>query len=153
MKPSPIWDATLSNTKTIYDPTQTLRTQLESEDPSPEKSNHAVKDDFSLQKVLGQGGMGTVYRARQHSLERTVALKINKSTGSNEQQFIAEASLNGELDHPHIIPVYQIGRTGEIITEHSQKDALFYSMPEIEGKPGRTYLPTNSSQLSNIKDS
>ena len=60
-------------------------------------------------KEIGRGGMGVVFRAHQTSLGRSVALKMsleNKSTSRGD--FIAEARVTGALDHPNIIPVYDL---------------------------------------------
>jgi WD40 repeat protein/tRNA A-37 threonylcarbamoyl transferase component Bud32 len=65
---------------------------------------------------LGRGGMGIVYRARQRSLEREVALKrlIPGKAGRGEQrQFLAEALVTGVLDHPNIVSVHDLGRTAD----------------------------------------
>lgn len=95
--------------------------------------------DYSLVKLLGEGGMGVVYDARQSSIDRSVAVKMLKADSVDEvqqQKFLAEAVVTGELDHPNIVPIYDLGRNSD--------GALFYSMKKVEGRPWMDSLPTNS---------
>jgi hypothetical protein len=96
--------------------------------------------DYELLELLGQGGMGVVYAAKQSSIARTVAVKMLKtktkpgtiagsSVGDADQRdkFIAEAVITGELEHPNIVPIYDLGANDE--------GALFYSMKRVKGTP------------------
>jgi WD40 repeat protein/serine/threonine protein kinase len=83
---------------------------------------------FELLELLGRGGMGVVYKARQRSPHRLVAIKITSAgsltQNSDAQRFRNETELVARLDHPHIVPIYEVGKCG---------DSLYFSMKLIDG--------------------
>jgi serine/threonine-protein kinase len=84
---------------------------------------------YSIESVLGRGGMGVVYLARQHAPSRRVALKlINAGFGTDEKfrgRFLRESAAAAAIDHPHICPVYDAGESDGL---------LFISMRLVEGQ-------------------
>src|SRR5688572_9067310 len=84
--------------------------------PSPEELA-ASFPQLEIRSLLGEGGMGAVYRARHKELDRDVALKILACHASDEprfaERFLREARALAKLDHPGIVRVYDFGRSGE----------------------------------------
>lgn len=82
--------------------------------------------DYELLEEIGRGGMGVIYRARQHRLNRTVALKMVDQRGlrspSARMRFEVEASAIASLNHPHIVSLYETGECN---------GQLFYSMQYV----------------------
>jgi serine/threonine protein kinase len=68
--------------------------------------------DFAIVEVAGAGGMGVVYKARQQSLERDVALKVIRDEIASEpeyrERFLREARLAASVDHPNVVTVYDV---------------------------------------------
>lgn len=74
---------------------------------------------YQLETILGQGGMATVYKARQPALERYVAIKVISPALSNEPTFVErfrrEAQIVARLQHPHILTIHDFGEDAEVL--------------------------------------
>src|SRR6266576_5439657 len=84
--------------------------------------------DYELLQEIGRGGQGVVYRARQKSLNRTVALKViglgQWATEVHLKRFRREAESVANLDHPCIVPIYDVGE---------REGSCYFSMKFIDG--------------------
>jgi serine/threonine protein kinase len=84
--------------------------------------------DFEILEIAGAGGMGVVYKARQQSLDRDVALKVIRDEIASEpeyrERFLREAKLAASVDHPNVVTVYDVG---------DDEGRLYLVMQWIEG--------------------
>ncbi len=94
----------------------------------PESARPLVVGEYELIEELARGGMGVVHRARHRGLKRMVALKMILSgamaTYEERQRFLREAELAANLDHPSIVPIYEVGE---------YQDRPYFSMKLVDG--------------------
>ncbi|HEV8660408.1 MAG TPA: protein kinase [Thermoanaerobaculia bacterium] len=95
---------------------------------------------YRVESLLGSGGMGEVYKARDESLERPVAIKILRSDVTRDEnrvrRFVQEAKTASSLNHPHIVHVYEIG-----VSDSTH----FIAMEYVEGSTLRDHLRTDGT--------
>ena len=82
---------------------------------------------YDIGGIIARGGMGAIVDAQEKLLRRKVAMKMMLNTGSQEElvRFIEEAQITGQLEHPNIVPVYELG-----VDEQEQ---VFYTMKFVRG--------------------
>jgi tetratricopeptide (TPR) repeat protein len=102
--------------------------------------------DYELMGKLGEGGMGTVYAARQAAIGRLIALKMIKpehaADGHARSKFLAEAVVTGDLDHPNVVPIYDLGMGAD--------GQLFYAMKQVQGEAWSEVM-AGKSQAENLE--
>jgi serine/threonine-protein kinase len=96
--------------------------------------NVALADRYLIERELGQGGMATVYLANDLKHDRKVALKVLRPELAaivGADRFLQEIKTTANLQHPHILPLYDSGRAGDVV---------YYAMPFVDGESLRDRL-------------
>ena len=79
----------------------------------------ALHDIYDVREIIGRGGMATVFRAQEKDLGRDVALKVLPFSHTHDTSFVErfanEARMSARLEHTNIIPIYRVGRSGNVI--------------------------------------
>ncbi|MDH4132066.1 MAG: serine/threonine-protein kinase, partial [Gemmatimonadota bacterium] len=108
--------------------------------PTPlEQLSTALADRYRIERELGQGGMATVYLAQDLRHDRKVALKVLRpelAAVIGAERFLAEIKTTANLQHPHILALFDSGTAGD----HESRPFVFYVMPYVEGESLRDRL-------------
>ena len=101
---------------------------------------------YEITQRLGRGGMADVYLGTQLSLSRPVAIKVlsgERTRGETVTRFEHEARTIARLDHPYIVSIFDVGRTGD--------GRLYYTMPYLpRGDLARRDLQGNEAEIATI---
>ena len=102
----------------------------------------ALSDRYRIEREIGAGGMATVFLAQDLRHDRRVALKLLRpelSAVIGAERFLAEIKLTANLQHPHILPLFD---SGEVVVDNPDgaQRYLFYVMPFVEGESLRARL-------------
>jgi serine/threonine-protein kinase len=93
-----------------------------------ETLKEALADRYTLEHELGAGGMATVYLAQDVRHKRKVAIKVLRpelAAFIGAERFLKEIETTANLQHPHILPLFDSGRVG---------GTVFYVMPYVQGE-------------------
>ena len=112
-------------------PTQvTVAREHEPEVTEVDLVREQLKDEYEILEELGRGGMAIVFKARERQLERDVAIKVLPYSLAFDKEFVErfqrEARTSAKLEHPSIIPIYRVGKSGRVI---------YFVMKYLRGKP------------------
>jgi serine/threonine protein kinase len=143
-------DSANNETPTIRDDARTTR-----EIPMGERKTESMQDplarvvgtmdlrprDYALQHTIGSGGMARVVRATDRNMDRSVAMKIlldpHRASSSKLHRFIREARILGQLEHPNIVPIHELGIDDEGRLYYTMKLVKGVNLREILEKIGR----------------
>jgi serine/threonine-protein kinase len=111
----------------------------------------ALADRYRIERDLGQGGMATVYLAQDLKHDRKVAIKVLRpelAAVIGAERFLSEIKTTANLQHPHILPLFDSGAVQPSHPERSEGSLsfLYYVMPYVEGESLRDRL-TREKQL------
>lgn len=162
-----VWKATLDANPNINDPSQTLKSdqtlslrpgdlptdfknllptrsiQTASQRSSAKAGGQGFAD-YEIREAVGEGGMGVVFKADQRSLQRQVAVKMLHPDYETDKElvrlFLREAVITGKLEHPNIVPVYDLGQ--------SHKDQPYMGMKLVRGESFKDWLNKHKQDFS-----
>ncbi len=107
----------------------------------------ALGKQFTVGPLLGQGGFAVVFRAKDHALNRDVAVKVMDTAGvpspTLSERFVREAQTIARLEHPNIVPIYEVGQ---------QPDLLYLVMRCIDGPSLRQLLGSRPTRRLPVGD-
>jgi len=99
-----------------------------------------LNEEYEILEELGRGGMAIVFKAKEKQLDREVAIKVLPFSLAFDKEFVErfqrEARTSARLEHPNIIPIYRVGKSGRII---------YFVMKFLRGKPLSSVLAARGS--------
>jgi TonB family protein len=99
-----------------------------------------LHEEYEILDELGRGGMAIVFKAKEKQLDREVAIKVLPFSLAFDKEFVErfqrEARTSAKLEHPNIIPIYRVGKSGRII---------YFVMKFLRGKPLSSVLGTRGT--------
>jgi serine/threonine protein kinase len=99
-----------------------------------------LNEEYEIVEELGRGGMAIVFKAKEKQLDREVAIKVLPFSLAFDKEFVErfqrEARTSARLEHPNIIPIYRVGKSGRII---------YFVMKFLRGKPLSSVLTARGS--------
>jgi len=129
----------LSNDTIVMDDTQFDKQEPLSDSEQTAQLNNSSMAHFKIIDILGKGGMGAVYKAKDLTLERFVAIKMIRISHSEQSLILAEAKTISKLNHPNIVTVYDIARDNE---------ANFIVMEWVDGLSLNNVIPSNGLSVN-----
>ena len=79
----------------------------------------ALDAQYEILEEIGRGGMAIVYRARERELDREVAVKVLPAQFAFDESFVErfqrEGRIAAQLEHPHVVPIHRVGRSGDVV--------------------------------------
>lgn len=103
----------------------------------------ASPDRYVIEGELGSGGQAVVFAAKDAALNRDVALKTARNTNDGSEGFVREARITGQLEHPGIVPVHELGRTAQ--------GELYCTQKLVRGRTLRTALEAATTLDARLK--
>ena len=99
-----------------------------------------LTEEYEILDELGRGGMAIVFKAKEKQLDREVAIKVLPFSLAFDKEFVErfqrEARTSAKLEHPNIIPIYRVGKSGRVI---------YFVMKFLRGKPLSSVLAARGS--------
>src|SRR6267142_5867916 len=101
-----------------------------------------LDEEYEIVDELGRGGMAIVFKAKEKQLDREVAIKVLPFSLAFDKEFVErfqrEARTSAKLEHPNIIPIYRVGKSGRVI---------YFVMKFLRGKPLSSVLAARGAGL------
>jgi hypothetical protein len=111
-------------------------------EPRAESTGVLLAERYRLARLMGKGGMGEVISARDEQIGREVAIKRMKAARPSERavaRFLREASIQGRIEHPAIVPVHEIGRDTDGLPFFAMKKLTGTTLAKILAEPSARF--------------